>query len=91
MLSISQRKAKYLTITDTSLILKAMENGLTPLECRVWQYLNACLAHEINIVDVETAEYLNLSLNMFYDIAETLVERNLIPEPFIYLGENGNV
>ena len=90
-MQLTLKQAEYLSFTDLDLIRRCMELGLTPFECRVFQYLNACLAHGIEILDTDAAEYLEISLDTFYDTAALLCDKNLIPEPVIYLGGNENV
>lgn len=88
---LTEKKVKYFGVTDLNALTRSLEMGLSAVEFRVFQYLNCCIAHEIEIVDTEAAKYLEISLEQFYDIGSLLVEKNLIPEPVIYLGGNENV
>lgn len=78
---------EYFYLTDFNAVLQALELELTAIEYRTLHYINSCLAHEVEVIDTEAAEYLDISLDMFYDIAALLLTKNLLSE-IIFLGEN---
>ncbi len=79
MLTISKAQIKYLMITDFSLISKAMDLNLTPMECRVWHYVNSCAAHGIEVDLFDATDYLEIEIVDFLAIAALLEYRSLIP------------
>lgn len=81
---------EYFYITNFQALSIAIDLELTPIEYRTLQYVRSCLAHDVEVVDTEAAEYLDISLDMFYDIAALLLAKNLLPEPIIFLGGTEN-
>ena len=76
--SITTPQVKYLAITDFRVISKALELGLTPIECRTWHYINSCNAHGIKFDIFEATEYLEIEIGEFLAIAATLEYLDLL-------------
>ncbi len=78
MTAITIPQVKYLAITDFRVILKAMELGLTPIECRTWHYVNSCCAHGIEFDVFDATDFLELEVGEFLAIVETLEYLDLV-------------
>ncbi len=80
MKEITTPQIKYLAITDFRVIFKAMELGLTPIECRTWHYINSCYAHGVDFDVYDATEYLDIASEEFLAIAATLEYLDLLPK-----------
>ena len=86
--SLKFESIEHFCITDFNVLQKAIKLDLSALEYRTLQYCHSCIAHEQEIVDIEAIEYLEITLAQFYEAAESLQGRNLLPGEIIFLGEN---
>ena len=90
MESITTPQVRYLAITDFKVISKALEFGLTPIECRTWHFINSCNAHEIKFDVFDATEYLEIEVGEFLAIAALLDYLDLV-ENFETIGGIENV